>query len=67
MYKCVDITKLNDYFKEYSTRNPKGVYFYRINGFNENIKSFIIEYFKKAEKYGAVIEFKIQNPTENYG
>lgn len=64
MYKCVDITKLNDYFKEYSTRNPKGVYFYRINGFNENIKSFIIEYFKKAEKYGAVIEFKIQNPTE---
>ena len=64
LYKCADIVSLNDYFKKYSERNSQGIYFYRINGFNNNIKNFITEYFKIAEKYGAVIEEKIQNPTE---
>ena len=64
MYKCTNILSLNDYFKEYNNRNPKGVYFYRINNFNQEIYNFITEYFKIAEKNGIIIEQKIQNPTE---
>lgn len=58
------IRNLNDYFVELSYRQNKGVYFYRINGYSEEIKDFIKKYYGVARRSGVVIEGKIPNPDE---
>lgn len=58
------IRNLNDYFVELNSRQDKGVYFYRINGYSEEIGEFIKEYYDVARKTGVVIEGKIPNPDE---
>lgn len=54
----------DDYFKGLNSRKEKGVYFYRINGFNEAVRSFIRNYYEAARQCGVVIEGKIPNPDE---
>ena len=44
------IRNLNDYFVELNSRQDKGVYFYRINGYSEEIGEFIKEYYDVARK-----------------
>ncbi|MBD5483236.1 MAG: hypothetical protein HDR15_12065 [Lachnospiraceae bacterium] len=58
------IRNLSDYFVELDSRQNKGVYFYRINGYSEEIGEFIKKYYEVARKNGVVIEGKIPNPDE---
>lgn len=65
MLEHIQINTLADYFVDLNNRSRKGVYFYRINGYSEEIESFIIKYYEEARKNGVVIEGKIPNPNEN--
>ena len=55
---------LSDYFVELNSRREKGVYFYRINGYSEEVGEFIKKYYDTARRTGVVIEGKIPNPDE---
>lgn len=65
MLKHVEISKLDDYFIDLGKRSTKGVYFYRINGYNQQIHAFIQLYYESARLNGAIIEGKLQNPDSN--
>lgn len=64
MFEHKKLMNLNDYFVELNSRRDKGVYFYRINGYNEAIKNFMQRYYEAARLSGVVIEGKIQNPDD---
>ena len=55
---------LNDIFEERDSRPDKGVYFYRINGYTEEIGQFIQRYYEAARLSGVIIEGRIPNPDE---
>ena len=59
------LRNLNDYFVELNNRQDKGVYFYRINQYSDEVGEFIKKYYDVARRRGVVIEGKIPNPTEN--
>ena len=65
MLKRVNIEKLDDYFISLSRRKSKGVYFYRINGYNHQIHEFILRYYEAARLSGVIIEGKLPNPDNN--
>ncbi len=58
------IRDLEDYFVSLSDRPDRGVYFYRINGYSEEIERFIKKYYDAARRAGVVIEGRIPNPDE---
>ena len=58
------IHSLKDFFAELKDRPQKGVYFYRINGYNDAINEFLKEYYELARRTGVIIEGKIPNPDE---
>ena len=62
MFEHKKITGLDDYFKELNARSDKGVYFYRICGFNEQVGEFIKKYYEAARTGGVIIEGRIPNP-----
>lgn len=62
MFEHKKIDQLDDFFNELDQRRDKGVYFYRINGFNAEIDVFLRRYYETARKTGAVIEGRIPNP-----
>ena len=64
MLNHVKIEVLDDFFRGLADRKTKGVYFYRINGYNENIDKFIRDYYEAARKSGVIIEGKISNPND---
>lgn len=64
MFEHKTLQNLQDYFTDLNSRREKGVYFYRINNYNEEIKNFILKYYEEARKTGVVIEGKIPNPDE---
>ncbi len=64
MFERKKIQELNDFFIELDNRREKGVYFYRINGYNEQISSFIQKYYETARGSGVVVEGRIPNPDE---
>ncbi len=64
MFEHKVLQNLNDYFYDFNNRPEKGVYFYRINGYNEQVKEFILKYYDTARLSGVVIEGKIPNPDE---
>ena len=53
----------DDFFKRLSMRKPRGVYFYRINSYDETILEFIRKYYDLAKREGAIIDKNIENPT----
>ncbi len=59
------IRNLGDYFIALNARQDRGVYFYRINGYSDEIGEFIKKYYDAARRTGVVIEGKIPNPDEN--
>lgn len=59
------IRSLSDYFVELNKRAERGVYFYRINGYNAEIGDFVHKYYDAARKNGVMIEGKIPNPGES--
>lgn len=64
MFTHIKIKNLNDFFVEQNSRPDRGVYFYRINGYNEEIGQFIQKYYEAARLSGVIIEGKIPNPDE---
>ena len=44
------IQSLGDYFVDLNSRQNKGVYFYRINGYSEEISEFIKKYYDNLEQ-----------------
>ncbi len=64
MFTHIQIKNLNDFFVERNSRPDKGVYFYRINGYTEEIGQFIQKYYEAARLSGVIIEGKIPNPDE---
>lgn len=64
MFDHIKIQSLEDYFQPLSKRQEKGVYFYRINGYTDEIGSFIRSYYESARSAGVIIEGKLQNPDE---
>lgn len=64
MFEHKTLQDVNDYFVELRARSHKGVYFYRIDGYNDLIKKFILEYYESARLSGVVIEGRIPNPDE---
>lgn len=64
MFEHKKILALSDFFVDLNKRKEKGVYFYRINGYNREIANFIEEYYRLARSSGVVIEGKIPNPDE---
>lgn len=64
MFEHRKIQELNDFFKELNSRKEKGVYFYRVNGYNGEIDGFIRKYYEAARLSGVVIEGRIPNPDE---
>ena len=57
------IKGLEDFFKRQGERKPKGVYFYRVNSYDETILEFIRKYYDLAKREGAIIDKNIENPT----
>lgn len=64
MFEHKKIQNLDDFFIDFNGRQNQGVYFYRINGFNEKVGQFITKYYEAARLSGAVIEGRIPNPDE---
>jgi hypothetical protein len=64
MFEKKELTNLEDYFLDFKERPNQGVYFYRVNGYNEEIKAFILKYYEAARLSGVIIEGKIPNPDE---
>lgn len=64
MFEQKTLQNLNDYFVEKSRRKEPGIYFYRINGYSETIKEFLLNYYETARLSGVIIEGKIPNPDE---
>ncbi len=58
------IESLADYFKPLGDRKERGVYFYRINGYNSAIDRFIREFLEAAHRSGMIIEGRIPNPDD---
>lgn len=65
MLERTEISKLDDYFVDLGKRRSRGVYFYRINGYNQQIHDFIQRYYEEARRNGVIIEGKIPNPDNN--
>lgn len=64
MFKNRAVSSLDDFFVEYGKRREQGIYFYRINGYNDGIRKFLLRYYEEARRTGVVIEGKIPNPDE---
>ncbi len=64
MFEHVKIQSLNDFFTDLSNRSGRGVYFYRINMFQEQLRDFLVNYYQAARASGVIIEGRIPNPDE---
>ena len=65
MFRHQKIQNLDDFFKNLSDRGTcQDIYYYRINGYTEEIEQFIWKYYETARRRGVVIEGKIPNPDE---
>lgn len=64
MFRHLNIQNVNDYFRPLNERENPGVYFYRVNGYNEEAARFIRAYYEEAVKNGVIIEGRLPNPDE---
>ena len=64
MFEHKRLQKLEDFFVECNKRREQGIYFYRINGWSEEINQFLQKYYETARVSGVVIEGRIPNPDE---
>ena len=65
MVKRVQLESLGEYDLDLGKRAKKGVFFYRINGYNPKIHEFIRRYYEAARRCGVIIEGRLQNPTND--
>lgn len=64
MFKQQKIRELGDFFLNLGNRPGKGVFFYTINAYTDEIGSFIRKYYEAARQAGVIIEGRIPNPDE---
>ncbi|MGN0331047.1 MAG: YceG family protein [Kineothrix sp.] len=64
MLEHIKIQQLDDFFLDLDKRSRKGIFFYRINGYNRQIGEFIKKYYGAARTAGVVIEGRIPNPDD---
>ena len=64
MFGHIKIQGMDDFFLTLDKRSARGIYFYRINGYNGQIDGFIKKYYEAARAGGVVIEGRIPNPDE---
>ncbi len=64
MFEHKTIRNLDDFFLKYAERPQRCTFFYRINGYNDEIADFLMKYYEAARDSGVVIEGRIPNPTE---
>ncbi len=64
MFEHIKMQQLDDFFSALDERPAPGVFFYRINGYTDQIARFIQTYYEAARKAGVIIEGKIPNPDE---
>lgn len=62
MFGRAKLQRLEDYFLTLEQRDGRGIYFYRINGYNEEVDAFIRRYYEEARSGGVVVEGRIPNP-----
>lgn len=65
MFEHKPLQDLTEYFQDLSKRGSGGVFFYRLNGYSNEIGTFVKAYFEAARLTGVVMEGKIPNPDEN--
>lgn len=65
MVKQIKIDSVDDYLKKINERKEIGVYFYKLNFYNQEIKTFLKKYLKKTKESGIYIKNGLQNPTSN--
>ncbi len=53
---------LEDFFLPLSKRDGRGIYFYRVAGYNDSVGEFIRKIYEEARSGGIVIEGRIPNP-----
>ncbi len=64
MLEHIKLRNLDDYFTDLNNRTGRGIYFYRIGGYSDEIAKFIAGYYDAARKNGVVIENRLPNPDE---
>ncbi|WP_130891523.1 YceG family protein [Fusobacterium ulcerans] len=64
MVEKIKFNNTDDYFKKYSERNPKGIYFYRVTSYSIKIENFLFKYLEQVKICGVYIKNNIQNPTQ---
>lgn len=64
MFEHIKLQKPDDFFLELNARSSRGIFFYRINGYNDRIGEFIRKYYETARTAGVIIEGRIPNPDE---
>ena len=64
MFEHIKLQSLDDFFLELKDRSSQGIFFYRINGYNDRIYEFIRKYYEAARTAGVIIEGRIPNPDE---
>lgn len=64
MFEHIKLQSLDDFFLGLDKRSSKGIFFYRVNGYNSHICEFVKKYYDAARVSGVIIENKIPNPDE---
>lgn len=64
MFEHKKIQVLDDFFIELKDRSSRGIYFYRVNGYNDKVGEFLKKYYEAARVSGVIIEGRIPNPDE---
>lgn len=64
MVEKIRFGNADDYFKKYSERTPKGIYFYRVISYSTKIEEFLLKYLNQVKICGVYIKDNIQNPTQ---
>lgn len=64
MFEHKKIHEISDFFLDLNKRPDKGVFFYRINAYTDEVGELIKKYYQSARLSGVIIEGKIPNPDE---
>ncbi|MDU1910280.1 YceG family protein [Fusobacterium sp.] len=64
MVEKIKFNNTDDFFKKYSERSPKGIYFYRVTSYSIKIEDFLFKYLEQVKICGVYIKNNIQNPTQ---
>ena len=65
MLNRVRIESPDDLFADLGKRRNKGVYFCRVNGYNDTIHDIILRFHEAARQNGVIIEGKLHNPEND--